>query len=136
MMACKGLQRSVACGKAFGEEDVMAISQRKKRRIIKRDGLCCRYCGIATVRARYKHDRQPLVTTFDHFVPKALGGTDDDSNIVVACLSCNQEKGHQHPEVFMLGLRIRAFGDMINEAHLFPNPHYDRAKATFDRLAA
>ena len=33
------------------------------------------------------------VVTRDHVVPKVDGGSDDDSNIVVACGFCNNKKG-------------------------------------------
>ena len=31
--------------------------------------------------------------TFDHVIPKRRGGTDDPSNLVPACRSCNASKG-------------------------------------------
>lgn len=47
--------------------------------ILARDGYRCFYCG-------------GLATTADHVMPKALGGTDDPSNLVAACLPCNSSK--------------------------------------------
>ena len=42
---------------------------------------CC-YCG----------SKQNL--SLDHIVPKIKGGTDDTSNLVCACVSCNRDKAH------------------------------------------
>lgn len=114
----------------------MTMARSRKRRIMERDAMRCRYCDIVTIPRIGHLDHRINTVSIDHFMPLSLGGSNDDSNLVIACLGCNRAKGNQHPDVFMLGLRIRAFGDMISEAHLFPNPHYDRAKATFDRLAA
>jgi 5-methylcytosine-specific restriction endonuclease McrA len=37
--------------------------------------------------------------TVDHVIPKSKGGTDDFSNKVMACYSCNQDKADKVPEV-------------------------------------
>lgn len=58
------------------------ISASKRTRIWCRDLHECQYCG-----ARDK----PL--TIDHVIPESRGGTDDDSNLVTACKSCNSSKG-------------------------------------------
>lgn len=36
-------------------------------------------------------------TTIDHFVPIKLGGTNKESNLAPACLSCNSSKGAKDP---------------------------------------
>lgn len=46
----------------------------------------CRYCGA--------DDR----LTIDHVVPRCQGGRDDESNLVVACRSCNSRKGGRTPK--------------------------------------
>ena len=50
--------------------------QRKRARILARDGAVCWRCG------------QPA-TTVDHIIPRARGGTDDDDNLRAACARCN-----------------------------------------------
>ena len=34
---------------------------------------------------------------FDHFIPKALGGTNDIDNVVIACRECNSKKSVHPP---------------------------------------
>jgi len=47
---------------------------------------CCAYCGKVTKKL-----------TKDHVVPKAQGGTNGASNIVMACEPCNQAKANRTP---------------------------------------
>lgn len=54
-----------------------------RRVVIDRDGTKCHYCGC---------DCSDDVTV-DHVVPYCSGGTDDLSNLVVACRKCNSTKG-------------------------------------------
>lgn len=56
-----------------------------RKRILRRDGGKCRYCG------------RPA-DEVDHVVPIARGGSDDDSNLVAACGKCNREKHAKTPE--------------------------------------
>lgn len=51
-----------------------------------RDGSACVYCN----------SRSNL--TIDHVKPKCDGGSDDWSNLVTACRSCNKRKGGRTPE--------------------------------------
>jgi 5-methylcytosine-specific restriction endonuclease McrA len=50
----------------------------------------CAYCGT-------KHGRM----TIDHFMPKALGGSDKLDNLRPACIPCNQRKADMHPDDWM-----------------------------------
>jgi len=62
---------------------------RRRKQLIKRDGVCCHYCN------------KPLIEqqmTLDHKHPFALGGDDSLENLVIACLRCNREKGNQRYE--------------------------------------
>ena len=49
-----------------------------------RDRFTCQYCGTALPTARL---------TFDHVVPRALGGSTCWQNVVTACGPCNARKG-------------------------------------------
>lgn len=53
--------------------------ERTRLAVLERDGHLCNYCGRDA-------------TTADHVIPKAAGGTDDMSNLVAACLTCNGRK--------------------------------------------
>ncbi|MDE2464545.1 MAG: HNH endonuclease [Alphaproteobacteria bacterium] len=50
-----------------------------------RDRFQCQYCG----------DREDL--TFDHVVPRSLGGRTTWENVVTACAPCNLKKGGRTP---------------------------------------
>lgn len=69
-------------------KDREAISENLRQKVFRRDGHRCRYCGVVGV------DFQ-----IDHVVPVALGGTSRLRNLVVACVTCNQEKGAQEWEL-------------------------------------
>ena len=56
--------------------------------IYARDGARCQYCGARVARDAF---------TYDHVVPRALGGRTCWENVVVACVSCNQRKGGRTP---------------------------------------
>jgi 5-methylcytosine-specific restriction endonuclease McrA len=52
-----------------------------RKRIFKRDGHVCTYCGARGA------------THIDHVVPVSTGGSYEDDNLVVACRACNLSKG-------------------------------------------
>jgi len=51
-----------------------------------RDRFCCQYCG------------SPHNLTFDHVLPRRLGGKTTWENILTACAPCNMKKGGRTPE--------------------------------------
>ncbi|HEY7491353.1 MAG TPA: HNH endonuclease, partial [Candidatus Tectomicrobia bacterium] len=55
-----------------------------RQHIYERDQYECQYCG-----------RKPPLheLTYDHIVPRALGGPTDWTNIVTCCTACNRRKG-------------------------------------------
>lgn len=67
----------------------MAVSKRLRYEVLRRDGHACRYCGAAAPDARL---------TVDHVVPVALGGRDDPTNLVAACVDCNAGKSASSPD--------------------------------------
>lgn len=66
-----------------------------RKRIYKRDGFLCAYCGQSVTHwPRIKGITRPAwAASIDHRVPKSLGGTDDDENLVTCCYGCNYAKG-------------------------------------------
>ena len=82
LRALRGTRRAIK----FSRENVYA-----------RDGGRCQYCG-----ARVRRDE----ISYDHVVPRALGGTTIWENIVTACVPCNQRKGGRTPE--QAGMKLRS----------------------------
>lgn len=61
----------------------MSVSARKRFEILKRDGFACHYCGRRAPAA---------MLHVDHIVARANGGTDDEDNLITACIRCNLGK--------------------------------------------
>lgn len=72
------------------------ITGRKRARIILLYRGRCYLCGLQCV--EYKGQthgfQHPDALTIDHIVSKALGGSDEDDNLAVACANCNHSKCH------------------------------------------
>src|SRR5262245_26814566 len=68
--------RGTPTARGFGYE-----YQAKRRRILARDGYVCHLCG------------QHRADSVDHLVPRSRGGTNEDSNLAAAHLSCNSARG-------------------------------------------
>lgn len=85
-------------GPRFSRENVYA---REKGR--------CAYCGTKVSR---------IDATYDHVVPRALGGKTTWENIVIACMPCNQRKGGRTPEQARMKLRTKPV-----RPHALPGTH-------------
>ena len=59
------------------------IRKGKRQAIYARDDHRCVYCGA---------DLTGKCATLDHVTPRELGGGNEASNLVTACLSCNSRK--------------------------------------------
>jgi DNA-directed RNA polymerase subunit RPC12/RpoP len=59
------------------------VSKKLRFEIFKRDGFVCQYCG-ATPPGSVLH--------VDHIIPVALGGKNDQDNLITSCESCNLGK--------------------------------------------
>jgi 5-methylcytosine-specific restriction endonuclease McrA len=66
-----------------------------RRNLFARDANSCQYCGGR---------REPSELTYDHVVPRSLGGKTDWHNIVTCCIECNRRKGGRTPE--QAGMRL------------------------------
>lgn len=67
-------------------------NKRLRFRILERDGFKCRYCG----RNPRDHD---TVLHVDHIIPSSKGGTNEDDNLITACIDCNQGKANLMIEI-------------------------------------
>ncbi|WP_136314335.1 HNH endonuclease [Actinomyces procaprae] len=65
----------------------MSVTKRTRYEVLRRDNYTCRYCHSTTSEL-----------TVDHVIPKALGGSDDASNLVAACRDCNAGKTSTKPD--------------------------------------
>ncbi len=71
------------------------IQEAQRWRIFKRDEERCKKCG-KEVRfgGRHLHPLQEKRSGhIDHIFPRARGGSNDDSNLRLLCISCNASKG-------------------------------------------
>ena len=66
-----------------------ALPRRLRFEILRRDGHTCRYCGAAA---------PDVKLTVDHVIPVVLGGSDDPTNLVTACVACNGGKSATSPD--------------------------------------
>lgn len=60
-----------------------AISKRSRFEVFKRDGFQCQYCGASP---------PSVLLHVDHINPVALGGGNDQDNLITACEPCNLGK--------------------------------------------
>ncbi len=59
--------------------------------LLEKWGRLCAYCDAKQVRLE-----------IDHIVPKSRGGSDRVSNLIISCRSCNEKKGNQYIEKFLV----------------------------------
>lgn len=60
-----------------------ALGKRLRFSVFARDNFTCRYCG---------RQSDSVELQVDHLIPVCKGGTNDESNLVTACVPCNQGK--------------------------------------------
>ena len=90
-------------------KDYIHISQKPaftRFNVFLRDKFSCQYCGKV-------FRTQEL--TFDHVVPKSMGGRTTWTNVVTACGQCNRQKGNKS---------IQESGMKLLKKPILPNNHY------------
>ena len=75
-----------------------------RRRIFKRDGYKCGYCGSSRN------------LTIDHIVPRSKGGDNSWTNLVTCCSRCNNEKDSKTLEETGMKLRVTPYEPTIFSA--------------------
>lgn len=81
----------------FAAYQILHVNKTKRKPMSKldrghiwiRDGKECQYCG--------KTIRTLASAHIDHIVPLAQGGSNDEDNLVLACVACNRKKGARTP---------------------------------------
>ena len=69
----------------------MSLSPSLREQVRQRAECACEFCGISET------DMGGLLT-IDHFQPRSKDGSDDPSNLIYACPSCNQYKQDYWPK--------------------------------------
>lgn len=69
--------------------------------LIWRANMRCTWCGVGVSKGAYG---------IDHLVPRALGGSDVHTNLVLACADCNSARGDDPGISPALRVRIEAAG--------------------------
>lgn len=64
----------------------MSLTEGQKQRVRERAHDCCEYCRIAQASRMVRFQ-------IDHIIAVSHGGTDDESNLCLACFKCNGYKG-------------------------------------------
>lgn len=79
-----------------------SVNRNKRDRQFRRSKLICFYCKAKTVfHNSTAFEPMPLnAATIDHIVPKCIGGSNSNLNLVTACFSCNQNKQHSSDQMF------------------------------------
>lgn len=81
-----------------------AVSPSKRWKILAAFGYQCQYCGI------HPTPEYTPVFQIEHIIPLVMGGTDDDTNLTLACRDCNLGKSALIPSV-----RPRSFADAMDK---------------------
>jgi hypothetical protein len=80
--------------------------ERQYNRVFERQGGLCFYCerpmiNLKTLTQSSRRMYRDNAATWDHVVPRKLGGTNGLSNRVLACGLCNKRKGSKHLDDFL-----------------------------------
>lgn len=114
-------RREIMLAWAYHRGDVSGIvkgggraSDQLERKWMEQRGVCF-YCGAqtwltisVTREDRMSRHRRQQRATREHLVRRADGGSDDDSNIVMACDGCNSSRGETSVEEW---LRVKSSHD-------------------------
>lgn len=75
------------------------IGKKQRFEVFKRDGFTCQYCGATP---------PSVLLHVDHIDPVALGGENDEDNLITSCEHCNLGKGARPLSAVPKGLAERA----------------------------
>jgi 5-methylcytosine-specific restriction endonuclease McrA len=75
-------------------------NKRVVQELIDRDGTKCHYCGCELVFKYSGYVENGY--SIDHVKAKAMGGSEDLDNLLLACRSCNSRKGSRDYAIYMM----------------------------------
>lgn len=70
--------------------------------LIARDGTRCHWCDVETIPVPRGHQGRlhPRHRTIDHLLDRTRGGTNDLTNLVIACDKCNGRRSEESREAY------------------------------------
>lgn len=77
----------------------MRQQQNRKYRVYAKCGGKCHLCHRRIILSHYGRNDVPSGWHIDHSVPRAMGGTDHQNNLLPACWYCNLSKGARPSEM-------------------------------------
>ena len=77
------------------------IRDKKRFAIYERDDYRCVYCDASP------NCGSPTTLTLDHLLPRELGGSNEASNLVTACLTCNSARQKKGMRTWFAALRAQ-----------------------------
>lgn len=93
---------------------------RKVRSLLRRDGDLCHFCRDALNSENI---------SLDHVIPRARGGSNELTNLVLACKDCNNARGCMGYDKF-----VRLMGKATKRPGILNRPRGDRATRVRKRL--
>lgn len=84
----------------IGNADVTSglIPKPTRKKVYERDGFACVYCGRKDGEYTPVESASDGELSIDHVIPKTRGGSNEISNLVTACMPCNNHKNNRTPE--------------------------------------
>lgn len=73
------------------------VKHELRKSLCNKYGGKCSYCGTPV----------GMAGTVDHYMPQALGGTNDRENLRWCCIECNRDKADMHPQEWEQRIPVR-----------------------------
>lgn len=70
------------------------ISASQRQRILIRNGLTCRICGLTSGDPHPLDPNRKIILHVDHIIPLSAGGKNEDSNLRTTCSACNEGRSN------------------------------------------
>lgn len=98
----------------------MSADTELRNAVAERDGWSCRFCRRRlvppTAGRNHTAAEAGTIATLDHWVPRCRGGSWELANLVIACRTCNEEKGALTGPEYLVVRAFRRLSDPANRA--------------------